>query len=190
VLSDQFTLATYHAAVGGFMTGGLPIKKDPKLLGCYYEVTLDKVDERWNGGMGIGFCTKTPDEIVALYGTPAKFPRSAKSIPTSWLLGYDGNVAFVNGQARSLTAKEKIGPPWQPKSLRVGDTLGVLAHKTGFSLWVNRDPKLVFTGASMPLGQQLHALMELDGRCKAVRVVPQSKMPPLDKLKAHLGLKF
>ena len=45
VLSDQFSVATYHHAVGGFCAGGLATPKINN--GCYFEVEILEVDERW-----------------------------------------------------------------------------------------------------------------------------------------------
>ena len=58
---------------------------------------------------------------------------------------------------RSGLPSQVIGPPWTPKSLKPKDRVGVLAHKTGFSLWVNGDPKLCFTAEPISVKDPLCA---------------------------------
>lgn len=190
VLSEQFSIATYHQSAGGFLAGGMAVPKAHMAgggYGCYYEVQVLEVDDRWASGLGIGFTTKKPDDIVAMFGSAAKFPRTAKGLPGTWLLGYDGSLVIVDKRSKWISPKEVIGPPWSPKSLKRQDRIGVLAHKTGFSLWVNGTPKICFTGEQIQTNVPLYALMELDGRTKSVRMIAKPTSPDVSLLQAHLA---
>jgi hypothetical protein len=187
VLTDQFGVATSHGAVGGFCTGGLACPKKTNMV--YFEVEILSIDGRWNTGLGIGFIQDSPDNVAASFGAAAKFPRSAKAVPRNFLLGYDGMVAVVDRANRSVHPREYIGPPWQPKSVKVGDRIGVLAHKTGLSLWVNGQAKICYQQDHVNTSQPLYALLELDGRHKSVRMVAKPTYPNIEELHKILAAK-
>jgi hypothetical protein len=185
VLTDQFAIATSHGAVGGFCTGGLPCPTSRNMV--YFEVEILEVDGRWQSGLGIGFMCDSPDSVAASFGAAAKFPRTAKAVPRNYLLGYDGTLAVVDRTTKYVHPREYIGPPWTPKSLKVGDRVGVCAHKTGFSLWVNGQARLCFQQDHIKTNQPLYALLELDGRTKSVRMIAKPTYPDIDGLRTILA---
>jgi hypothetical protein len=187
VLTDQFSIATSHGAVGGFCTGGLPCPTSRNMV--YFEVEILEVDGRWQSGLGIGFMCDSPDSVAASFGAAAKFPRTAKAVPRNYLLGYDGTLAVVDRQTKYVHPREYIGPPWSPKSLKVGDRLGVCAHKTGLSLWVNGQCRVCFQQDYIKTNQPLYAILELDGRTKSVRMIPKPTYPDIDGLRTILAEK-
>jgi hypothetical protein len=130
-----------------------------------------------------------PDSVAANFGAAAKFPRTAKAVPRNYLLGYDGTVAVVDRRTKTVHPREYIGPPWTPKSLKVGDRVGVCAHKTGFSLWVNGQARICFQQEHMNTTQKLYSILELDGRNKSVRMIPKPTYPDIDGLRKILAEK-
>jgi hypothetical protein len=184
VLSEQFSVASNHS-VGGFCTGGLPCKKKTNII--YYELEILEMDTRWQSGLGLGFTEEAPDHLAATFGSAAKYPRTAKQVPRNWLLGYDGTIAVVNRATKYVHPREYLGPPWTPRQLKVGDRVGVCAHKTGLSLWVNGKVRICYNQDRIKTTVPLYALLELDGCQKSVRMVTNPVWPDVAPLREHLA---
>jgi len=92
----------------------------------------------------------------------------------------------LSGFTRDFQSKELPLGFWRPANLQPGDRLGLLATFDGrLMLFVNDELTVMIAFANVPWMEKLHAIVDLDGCTKAIRLVNNQGHPPL-KVVHHL----
>ncbi|CAE7470379.1 unnamed protein product [Symbiodinium sp. CCMP2456] len=133
--------------------------------GAYFEVALEEVRPGESpDGLTVGVTTTAPDDV-------ATAPQTAEHIAETWSVGYDGQM--WDCKSASLT---QLG--WDPRSLVEGDIIGVLVTAREGELIVFRNGTAVCAGPrSIPVDEELYAVVDLLGAARAVRWVCDAQPP-------------
>merc|ERR1719215_2179807 len=93
--------------------------------GWYFEIRVETTQTDRNDGLVIGVTTSFPRSR-----RKAKF-EVADEVPNSWSFGYSGQAKAPN--------RDLIPIPWNPATLKVGDTVGLFVSPEGdLELLVNK----------------------------------------------------
>ncbi|CAK9051372.1 NHR domain-containing protein [Durusdinium trenchii] len=150
---------------------GVLIGTQPLMLGragAYFEVTLDEVRPGESpDGLTLGVTATAPDALP-LNNSPA----TVEHIPETWSLGYDGQM--WDCKSGTLTQVD-----WDPRSLREGDSVGLLVTASEGELIIFRNGTAVCAGPrGIPVAsRELYPVVDLLGAARAVRWMPEA-LPP------------
>lgn len=135
--------------------------------GLYFEVELlEKRLEECFDGLTIGVTTTCPSEVVG-------DPPTVEHIPNTWAVGYDGQM--WDPGAHTLSPVD-----WDPRSLDVGDRVGVLVTLSEGELLVFHNGVACCPGPrGIPVSSEpLYAIVDLLGAARATRWV-EDAVPPI-----------
>jgi len=140
---------------------GVVISAEPLTLsrtGLYFELELDEIRlEEALDGLTVGVTATEPGLMQAV-------PKSAERIPETWAVGFDGQMWDP-----ATSTLSQVG--WDPRSLRQGDTLGVLVTLSEGELLIFQNGVACCPGPrGIPVSTRpLFAVVDLLGAARSVR---------------------
>lgn len=157
-----------HIGQTGRELGGIVFCSTP-IHSCageaYFEVCVEGTRTGHQVGIVLGFCNRQPDSQQEL-------PKRADDLPSSWSYGYDGG-------ARTDGIDGVLPIEWNPKHLRTGDCIGLLARSgSPPMLVINRQLTYSLPGR-VPMEKPLYAFIDLLGNTRVVSIVPGAKPPSI-----------
>lgn len=159
-ISRDGTLARHSDDFGEEMHG-VVLSANPLAVGdtgVYFEVEVDEVrSESMPDGLTVGVTTTAPSTLN-------KVPRTAERIANTWVVGYDGQM--WDPVTCSLSPVS-----WDPRTLEVGDVVGVMVTLSEGELLVFHNGVACCPGPrGIPVtAKPLFAAVDLLGSARAVR---------------------
>eukprot|EP00439_Symbiodinium_sp_Y106_P030723 s2626_g3.t1 len=153
------------AGLGAVLFGDGPLRADAGVR--YFEVCIEDVTSAFADGLTIGVAFELPKAF------PAEPFATSEEVPKSLCYGFDGMAHRYNWE-------ELLPIDWNPATLEIGDTVGILCTAEGM-LQLIINGVLESEALQVPKDLELFPLVELMGNTLAVSVKADATPPAIQR---------